>query len=101
MAAKGTVAKQKIMDRLAVYFGSDFIGVQDNKMYIWTEENGERLQIALSMTCPKNWLDTAARPAEEDRSDWDFSDPTQPPAQVEITADEQKNLEEMMKRLGL
>ena len=52
--AKGQIAKTQVADRIAKAFGNDWIGEYDKKYYVWATENGERLQIAISMTCPKN-----------------------------------------------
>ena len=34
-------------------FGSDYIGIIDKKVYIWGNAGNERVQIAISLTCPK------------------------------------------------
>ena len=51
--AKGAVAKENAAKKMAEVFGSNWIGEYDKKYYIWSEENGEKVQIAISMTCPK------------------------------------------------
>ena len=51
--AKGTIGKQNVINKIKAAFGADFIGEYDKKIYVWTQENGERIQIALSLTCPK------------------------------------------------
>ena len=51
--AKGNIAKQNVAKKIAEVFGSDFVGEFDKKLYLWSEENGEKVQIAISMTCPK------------------------------------------------
>ena len=51
--AKGAVAKQAVINRIAEAFGTDFIGEVDKKVYVWATENGERVQIAMALTCPK------------------------------------------------
>ena len=53
MAAKGNIAKEKVLEKIAQSFGSDWIGIYDKKAYLWSEENGEKIQIALTLTCPK------------------------------------------------
>ena len=108
--AKGAIAKEQIANRLAELFGEDWIGEVDKKYYLWAVENGERIQIAISMTCPKNYAAAPAasapatlapKPAEEG-FDWDDAPHTPlrgaPP---QITEDEKANIEKLMEQLGL
>lgn len=53
MAIKGTVAKDNVMKALQEAFGKDFIGIYDKKGYIWADDGGARVQVAVSLTCPK------------------------------------------------
>jgi hypothetical protein len=65
------------------------------------------VQIAISLTCPKNPIEIAD--VTDDGGDWDFSDSTPKIAAVavtnaepaEITEDEKKNIADLMARLGL
>ena len=106
--ARGAVAKQLVIKKIAEAFGNDYIGEFDKKFYVWANENGERVQIAISMTCPKTPIEIAKNVVEDD-SDWDFSDDgpkvsavaVTNAAPAEITEQEVQNIEEMMKRLGL
>ena len=60
MAAKGAVAKTVIIDKLKDAFGDDFIGVSEGKVYVWALDGGtEKVQIAISMTCPKTEFSVA------------------------------------------
>ena len=104
MAVKGAIAKENVINKISEAFGSDFIGVVDKKVYVWTEENGERVQISLSLTCPKNivgtYTGTPVVVAVGDKID--FEDPISPVQQsTDILEDEQKTIEDLMKRLGL
>ena len=49
--AKGAIGKQNVIKKIQTAFGADFIGEYDKKIYVYTQENGERIQIALSLTC--------------------------------------------------
>ena len=106
--ARGAVAKQLVIKKIAEAFGDDYIGEFDKKFYVWANENGERVQIAISMTCPKTPIEIAKSVVEDD-SDWDFSDDgpkvsavaVTNAAPAEITEQEVQNIEEMMRRLGL
>lgn len=63
MAARGSIAKVNVTETIKDAFGADFVGVSNGKMYVWANDGGERVQIALAMTCPKTpFGDT---PAEE------------------------------------
>ena len=55
MAAKGTLAKENLIKKMAAALpAGTYIGEFEKKHYFWSEENGEKIQIAISMTCPKN-----------------------------------------------
>lgn len=103
--AKGAIAKEAVMKKIAAAFGADYIGEFDKKIYVWAMENGEQVQIALSLTCPKvpvvinNTVQTG---------DFNFEDPSETtisPAAVftpaEITDEERANVAVLMARLGL
>ena len=64
MAAKGTVAKTKVENKIKEAFGEDFIAIVDKKIYIWADDGGERIQVALSLTCPKVPIEVDAVPVE-------------------------------------
>lgn len=100
--AKGAEAKANVTQRLAAAFGSDFIGEFDKKVYVWSTEGGERVQVALAMTCPKVPVGTINQSATQD-----FENPTVASAAptsfepAEFTATERKTVEDLMKQLGL
>ena len=84
--ARGNDAKNEVIRRLQEAFGSDYIGEVDKKHYVWANENGEKLQIAIALTCPKTFVE-AAVPAS---NKLDFSAVT-PIQSVEISEEEKKN----------
>lgn len=103
--ARGNLAKENIAKKIAQTFGADFIGEFDKKLYIWSEENGEKIQIAITMTCPKNPVGDINFSAEPGNS-LNFEDMSAGPVigsndSVEITEDEKRNIAELMSRLGL
>jgi hypothetical protein len=55
MAAKGSIAKDNLIKRFATAVGDDYIGASDDgkKFYFWSTENGEKVQVYISMTVPK------------------------------------------------
>lgn len=52
--AKGSIAKTNVVAKLEAAFGADYIGEFDKKVYVFADDGGERVQIAIAMTCPKN-----------------------------------------------
>lgn len=104
--AKGSIAKEQVAKKIAAAFGSDFVGEFDKKLYVWAEENGEKVQIAISMTCPKIPVGNIDYSAEPGNS-LNFEDMSAGPIaggnaqSAEITDEEKKNIAELMARLGL
>ena len=105
---KGAQAKEYVTKKIADAFGADYVGEVDKKLYVWAQENGEKIQIAIAMTCPKNPVGEApVMDFTADTGDFDFSGdastavaPTkfQP---AEISADEKANIASLMEKLGL
>ena len=106
--AKGAIAKEEVVKKISEAFGSSFIGEFDKKVYVWANDGGEQVQIAISLTCPKNptQVDTSV---SLDNGDFDFTDdvPKTPKVAVsaappaEISEEEKKNIAELMAKLGL
>ena len=42
--------------KLKEAFGENYIAEVDKKHYVWADDAGERVQIAISLTCPKNFI---------------------------------------------
>lgn len=103
--AKGDAAKAEIVKKLQAAFGADFIGEYSKKYYVWGKENGEKVQIAISLTCPKVQVEVAQNATP---GDFNFEDDA--PAFVvpsggfqpaEITDDERARVNDLMKMLDL
>lgn len=101
MAIKGSIAKEQIAKKMAETFGADWIGERDKKYYLWANENGERIQIAISMTCPKTPVGEAGASADSNVLNFEDGATAGGETQVEITVDEKKNVADLMARLGL
>ena len=101
MAIKGAVAKEQIAKKMAETFGADWIGERDKKYYLWANENGERIQIAISMTCPKTPVGEVGASADSNVLNFEDGATAGGETQVEITVDEKKNVADLMARLGL
>lgn len=103
--AKGAQAKERVIAQLQTAFGNDWIGEYDKKYYVWSQENGERIQIAISLTCPKVPVEVSSAPVvgdfnfEDDSPDVVVAAGGYQPA--EITDDERDKVRELMKALGL
>ena len=106
--AKGSNAKVVVENKIKEAFGNDFIGVADKKIYVWADDGGERVQIAISMTCPKTGIaggDPIAA-TDNDPGDWNFEDsPSGVTATLfepaEVSAEEQAKINDLMTKLGL
>lgn len=106
--ARGNEAKKQVEKIIKEAFGDNFIGVFDKKLYVWGQEGAERVQIAISMTCPKNEIEITAPSTPIKNGGWDFEAPAavaitgQVGAEpAEITAEEKANLATLLERLGL
>ena len=100
--AKGNEAKAALIKRFAAAVGADYLGEQDKKYYFNSKENGEVVQIAVSMTCPKTPVSFNGH-----GGDLNFDDDDGPGAApsggspVEMSEDEQASLDRLMKELDL
>jgi hypothetical protein len=102
--AKGAVAKSAIAQKLKDLFGANYVGESGGKHYVWESDGGEKVQIAISLTCPKNPIGTVdMSSAFGDGLDFEaepiVAQTTFVPA--EITQEEKDNLARMMEQLGL
>lgn len=100
MAVKGAAAKEQVIKRISSAFGEDFIGEVDKKIYVWANDNGEKVQIAISLTCPKNFVENVSSVKNKNDEILDFSAETSN-TNVEISDEEKKNIAELMAKLGL
>ena len=95
--AKGAAAKQAVEDKIRNAFGKDFIGVDTSskKIYVQAEEDGEMVQVAISMTCPKTKFSVEGDSFPEGN----FGTPdTYVPA--EMTENEMDNVRRLIQELG-
>lgn len=99
MASKGSIAKQNIQAKLKEVFGEDFIGEIDKKVYLWADDGGQKVQIALAMTCPKNPVGPVSTDMANAADGTIFSNFTGDPK--EVTEEEKQNLRNLMARLNI
>lgn len=106
--ARGSEAKNQVEKIIKEAFGDNFIGVFDKKLYVWGQEGAERVQIAITMTCPKNEIEVAAPTTPVKNGGWDFEAPAaasitgQVGAEpAEITEQELQNIADLLAKIGL
>lgn len=97
--AKGNEAKEKVIEKIKESFGNDFVGVYDKKVYLWSEENGERVQVSLSLTCPKNPIGQIENFTHGNKIE--FEEPIGTPEPPQISQEEENTIAELMAKLGL
>ena len=97
---KGAVAKEKVTEIIAKAFGKDYIGIVDKKLYVQAEEDGEMVQVALTLTCPKNPVTIGG----EGGFDFNAAAPAGTPdvfTPVEITNEETERIKELIRQFNL
>lgn len=101
--ARGAVAKDIVTKKIQEAFGADFAGINDKKVYVWADDGGEKVQIAISMTCPKTNVDFGNAPATGNTLNFDEEEMPQPQgyAVPQMGEDEKATLDRLMKELGL
>lgn len=113
MAARGNIAKEKVINTIQQAFGEDYLGVLDKKIYVQSNDGANGvIQVAITLTCPKTPIETFNTPVTSSTSTttelpWDPNDvppweeaPKSQPA-VEVTNTEKENLTKLLEKLGL
>ena len=116
MATKGTAAKAAVIQKIKEAFGDNFVGDDGKKIYVWSKENGEKVQVAIALTVPKTpygevsgtadhvWELPITPPVEGNKATAADIAPWELPT-VEVKADctpsEMENLSTLLERLGL
>lgn len=110
--ARGAIAKVAVAEELRKAFGYKYIGEYDKKHYVWADDGGETVQIAISLTCPKNMIAvdyaaaadmTAVNGTIGAAGDFNWDDmPSPEPVKAEkISEEELNNIAKLMEQLGL
>lgn len=108
MAVKGANAKIQVENLIKEAFGANFAGVADRKLYVWADDGGEKVQIAITLTCPKINVDFGdnaggfieAGPATGDVGSYAGKRITTEPI-IEMTPEEEANIQTLLEKLGL
>ena len=98
MAVKGSVAKLFVENKIKEVFGEDFIASADKKLYVWADDGGQKVQIAISLTCPKVGLDIEGKGFVDNTGI--IGTYTGEPV-IEITPEEEANIQTLIKKLNL
>ena len=103
--AKGSTAKSVVENKIAQAFGSDYIGIFDKKLYVWADDGGEKVQIAIALTCPKNFVEVGeinTISSSNSKTTSGAMDCTvNVNSKIEITPEEEQNIEALIAKLGL
>jgi hypothetical protein len=102
--AKGAIAKEKIKEKILNTFEGSFVYNSGKEIRIPIDEEGNEVQIKVALTCAKDnvspegeVMKVAAAPKEEGLIN-SFPAPHKP---AEVTEEEKKNVEDLLKSLGL
>ena len=98
---KGQIAKDNVINKIAAAFGKDYVGLVDKKVYVWSEEDGEKIQVCLSLTCPKTPVGIGG---EENGINFTTANVNTTPDVFNPTAisdKEMENVRNLIKELGL
>lgn len=105
MARKGELAKEKAMSIITKAFGENFVATQDKKIYVNVEENGEKIQFAISLTQPKttinisNTVDEKLFTGKDGNEGFPLKEPS--PDREEQKRIQEENVRKLKERLGL
>lgn len=108
MAAKGSVAKQEIFDKILEVFEGSFFYNNGKEVRIPWEEDGNEVQIKVTLTCAKENVSadgastTVTPSAKKSNSTSENTEKVAPAASlVEPTQEEKENVEALLNALGL
>ena len=108
MAIKGAVAKEQVIKELLTYFG-DRAFQYDKDIRVNCVENGEMVQIKIALTAAKVAVEkdgdvalpAAAPIPKAEMVDFESSTPAPVAAPAEPSAQEKKNIQDLLAKLGL
>lgn len=106
--AKGAIAKENVKKIIIESFGENYVGENSNKLYVWADDGGQKVQIAITLTCPKTNVDFGdnaggfieAGPATGIVGSYVGKRVTVEPI-VEMTPEEEANIQTLLEKLGL
>lgn len=99
--AKGDIAKANIEQKIKEVFGASYIATIDKKIYLNVDDGGAPVQIALSLTCPKNPVGTPTFQGGTNFAAMPTNGVELGRTTAEITDEEINNIKSLMASLGL
>lgn len=81
-------AKENAASKIKELYGNDYIDTKDGKIYVWEDNDGERVQLTISLSKPKEAITQAAKVTDNVRH-------------VAISQEEKNEIIDLMERLGL
>lgn len=94
--ARGAIAKENITKQILNTFEGSFINEKEIRIpYI---ENGEEVEIKVTLTCAKDNIRGGANATNEPVSAWTTTEPAAP---VQVTEEEKKNVKKLLEALNL
>ena len=105
MAIRGAEAKQKVMSQILETFSGSFLYEKEIRIPIL--ENGETVQVKCVLTAAKTNVapdgDAAVPGVAAPAGEWNFDSPmatTPTPAKPQVSEEEAKNIENLLKKFG-
>lgn len=95
---RGDLAREKVVETIKSAFGDNCLGVQEKKIYVTADENGEKIQFAISITMPKAAVSLADQP--HDWSDSPVVNESAKPATA-ISKEDEEKVAALMRTLGI
>ena len=97
--AKGNTEKTNLINRFIKVDGSDYAGAsEDNKkFYFWSNEDGEKLQVCVTMTVPKTPVQFDNMPASNNG----FDEGAIKSQHVDMSQDEKATVDRLVEERGL
>lgn len=103
--ARGAIAKTSLIDAIVAALPQSYVGESSGKYYFEMPENGEMVQVAISMTCPKTPLASGTKtivPNSGGGMDFEAAETVATPVKAaEISDQEKEYITKLMKELGL
>lgn len=94
--ARGAIAKENITKQILNVFEGSFINEKEIRIpYV---ENGEEVEIKVTLTCAKDNIRGGGNVASEPVSAWSTTEPAAP---AQVTEEEKKNVKKLLEALNL
>lgn len=94
--ARGAIAKENITKQILNTFEGSFINEKEIRIpYV---ENGEEVEIKVTLTCAKDNVRGSASAVNEPVSAWTTTEPAAP---LQVTEEEKKNVKKLLEALNL